>query len=64
MLINKSIKVQVEVIRISGDTYPHRTILKQIGCMWNPENKSWERHKLFKQEEKEKIINLGLKSIY
>ncbi len=61
MMNNKSIKVQVEVFRIIGDTYPHRTILKQMNCVWNPKLKYWEKFEPFLISETEKIMELGLK---
>jgi hypothetical protein len=31
-----------QVTRVSGNTYPARDILKQLGYKWNPAGKCWE----------------------
>lgn len=61
MMNSTSLKVQVEVFSIIGDTYPHRTILKQMHCVWNPKFKHWERFEPFSKIDKAKIKELGLK---
>ena len=61
MMNNNSIKVQVKVIRIIGDTYPYRNILKQMHFVWNPNQKLWEKREPISDIDTEKIIKLGLK---
>ena len=56
----RKVDTQVLVEQVSGNTYPHRDILKKMGCSWNADDKSWERSEIFIETEMKQILNLGL----
>lgn len=60
-LESQNITVLITHEKVFGKTYPHRELLKKLGCSWNSDEKYWERERTFSKKERKKIYSLGLK---
>ena len=47
------------MITITGNTFPHKSIIKTLGFKWNPKFKSWDRGYNISQEEIDKLSALN-----
>ncbi len=59
--VTRLIKFSSEIIEVVGKSFPHKDKLREMGCKWNPDKKTWYRGIQFSEDEKNIIDGLHLK---